>query len=107
MFHSIEMELKIASKASQAVTFPALLVAYFAKETANVGIDIVFEEVEVLDLSTKASVVLKDSSEGSVIGSADVLRKLASKSGQTRAQASVYHRYLSPRVLLRRSHFKG
>ena len=52
----------MATKASQAVTYPALLVAHLVKESAKVGIDIVLEDVEFLDPSSKASVTLSDQS---------------------------------------------
>lgn len=51
--------LNIASKANQATTFPALLVAYYAKESdPNASINVIFEEAEALKSGDKASVEL-------------------------------------------------
>ena len=51
--------LNIASKANQATTIPALLVAQYAKEAdPNASININFDEVEALKTGDKATVEL-------------------------------------------------
>lgn len=49
--------LNIASKANQATTFPALLVAHYAKEVdPNSSINVNFEEVDTLKAQENATV---------------------------------------------------
>lgn len=69
--------LKIASKANQAATFPALLVAAFAREldpSSNILIE--FAESDALDKGNKAITELTSSSGQNVTGPEIVLSKL-------------------------------
>jgi glutamyl-tRNA synthetase len=65
--------LNIASKANQATTFPALLVAHYAKESdPNASINVHFEEVEALKSGEKAAVELVVRSGTSKVGTENV-----------------------------------
>ena len=69
--------LNIASKANQATTVPALLVAQYAKEAdSNASININFEEIEDLKGGHKATVELAIGDAGSSYGSENVIEKL-------------------------------
>ena len=69
--------LKIASKANQAATFPALLVASFARELdPNANILIEFAESDSLDNANKAITGLTSSSGQKAVGPKEVLSKL-------------------------------
>lgn len=69
--------LNIASKANQATIFPALLVAYYAKEAdPNASININFEELEAHKSSEKATVELVLSNAAPIYGSEDVISSL-------------------------------
>lgn len=83
------MKLRIATKAPQATTFPILLVAHFAKETAKAEIDIDFEEAEILDTRSKATVILSYGSKNSISNLEDVLRKLAVTGDHSSSQKHV------------------
>ena len=66
--------LTIASNANQATTFPALLVAYYAKEAdPNSSININFEEVGKLKSGDNATVEIVVGSGTSTYGSKDVI----------------------------------
>ena len=71
--------LNIASKANQATTIPALLVAQYAKEAdANISININFDEVEALKTGNKAAVELVIGNGTSSYGSEHVISELMS-----------------------------
>ncbi len=71
--------LNIASKANQATTIPALLVAQYAKEAdPNASININFEEVEALKTGEKAAVELTIGNGTSSYGSEHVISELIS-----------------------------
>lgn len=66
--------LKVASKANQATTFPALLVAHYAKEAdPNTSININFEEVDTLKARDNATVEIVVGSGTSAYGSEKVI----------------------------------
>ena len=74
--------LDIASKASQATTFPSLLLSHLAKETdPTTKIDIKFEEVDCLDNNRKNAVTWTSAGNESVFGHEDVLSKLCQNTG--------------------------
>ena len=69
--------LNIASKANQAATFPALLVAAFARElNPNSNILIEFAESDSLENANKGIIELTSSSGQNAIGPGEVLSKL-------------------------------
>ena len=69
--------LHIASKANQATTLPALLVASYVKESAkDAAVDIRFEELESLKSEYKASVELVLGSATPVYGSEQSIHNL-------------------------------
>ena len=69
--------LNIASKANQATTIPALLVAQYAKEAdPNASININFDEVEALKTGDKATVELAIGHGTSSYGSEHVISEL-------------------------------
>ena len=69
--------LNIASKANQATTIPALLVAQYAKEAdPNASININFDEVEALKTGDKATVELVIGNGTSSYGSEHVISEL-------------------------------
>ena len=71
--------LNIASKANQATTLPALLVAQCAKESdPNASININFDEVEALKTGDKATVELVIGNGSSSYGSEHVISELIS-----------------------------
>ena len=71
------MKLNIASKANQATTFPALLVASYLKETdKNSALNIEFEEVESFKAGDTASVELNVDTSAPVYGSENAIYKL-------------------------------
>ncbi len=71
------MKLNIASKANQATTFPALLVASYLKETdKNSAWNIEFEEVESFKTDDTASVELTVDNSAPVHGSENAIYKL-------------------------------
>ena len=71
--------LKIATKANQAFTLPALLVARFAKEqNRNVFIDVHFEDVDTLKPNENALIELHQESKSSTSGSQEVINELIS-----------------------------
>ena len=71
--------LNIASKANQATTIPALLVAQYAKEAdPNASININFEEVEALKAGEKAAVELIIRNGTPSYGSEHVISELIS-----------------------------
>ena len=66
--------LNIASKANQATTFPALLVAHYTKEAdPNSSISINFEEVDTLKAGDDATVEIAVGSGTSAYGSQKVI----------------------------------
>ena len=69
--------LNIASKANQATTFPALLLAHYAKEAdPNSSINIRFEEVDRLSAGNNATVEIVVGSGISTYGSEKVIHDL-------------------------------
>ena len=69
--------INIASKANQATTFPALLVASYVKESANDSpVNIIFEETESLKPGHEATVELSLGSSTSVYGSENSIESL-------------------------------
>lgn len=69
--------LNVASKANQAATLPAVLVAQYAKECdPNASVNIKFEEVETLKSGDESSVELIVGSGTSVYGFEQVVRGL-------------------------------
>ncbi|KAI4141009.1 MAG: hypothetical protein LQ341_003640 [Variospora aurantia] len=69
--------LNIASKANQAITLPALLVAEYAREAdPNVKIVIEFKDVEVLDSSEKGELRFAMTGKPPVFASSQVIREL-------------------------------
>lgn len=69
--------LNVASKADQAATLPAVLVAQYAKECdPNASINIKFEEVETLKSGDGANVELIIGSGTSIYGFEQVIRRL-------------------------------
>ena len=71
--------LNIASKANQATTLPALLVAQYTKESdPNASININFDEVEALKTGDKATVELVIGNGTSSYGSEYVISELMS-----------------------------
>lgn len=69
--------LNIASKANQATTFPALLVAHYAKEAdPNSLINVNFEEVDNLKAGDNATVEIVIGSGTSTYGSEKVIADL-------------------------------
>lgn len=66
--------LNVASKANQATTFPALLVAHYAKEAdPNSSINVNFEEVDTLKSGDSATVEIVVGSGTSTYGSEEVI----------------------------------
>ena len=71
--------LNIASKANQATTIPALLVAQYAKEAdPNASININFDEVEALKSGDKSTVELAIGTGTSSYGSEHIISELMS-----------------------------
>ena len=71
--------LNVASKANQATTIPALLVAQYAKEAdPNASINIKFDEVEAFKTGDKATVELAVGNGTSSYGSEHVISELMS-----------------------------
>lgn len=71
--------INIASKANQATTIPALLVAQYAKEAdSNASINVNFDEVEALKTGDKAAVELVIGNGTSSYGSEHVISELMS-----------------------------
>ena len=69
--------LKIASKANQATTFPALLIANYAQVLdPKISIEVEFEEVEYLKSGDKVALELVVESESSTFGTKDVTNRL-------------------------------
>ena len=69
--------LNVASKANQATTLPALLVAHYAKECEHsVSIDIKIEDVDTLKSGDKASIELAQGSSSSTYGCKEVIDEL-------------------------------
>lgn len=69
--------LNIASKANQAITLPALLVASYAKELdSKTEITIKFEEVDTLDSGDKAHIELIVGKDAPTYGFEQVISKL-------------------------------
>ncbi|KAL9016666.1 MAG: hypothetical protein Q9185_005993 [Variospora sp. 1 TL-2023] len=69
--------LTIASKANQAMTLPALLVAQYAREAdPNVKIVIEFKDVEVLDSSEKSELEFAMTGKPPVFASSQAIREL-------------------------------
>lgn len=69
--------LNIASKANQATTLPAVLVAQYAKESdPKVSVNVNFEEVEALKIGQQAAVELVVGSGTSTYGSEQVINGL-------------------------------
>ena len=69
--------LSIASKANQATTFPALLIAHYAKEAdPKSSIDVKFEEVDTLKAGDNATVEIVVGSGTSTYGSEKVINGL-------------------------------
>lgn len=69
--------VNVASKANQATTFPALLVAHYAKEAdPNSSIDVKFEEVETLNAGDNATVEIIVGSGTSTYGAEKVIEGL-------------------------------
>ena len=69
--------LTIASKANQATTFPALLVAHNAKEAdSKASITVNFEEVDTLKAENKPTVEIVVGSGTSTYGSEKVIEVL-------------------------------
>ena len=69
--------LQIASKANQAATLPALLVASYAKESdPNASLNVNFEEVDILKSSSKAAIELVVGNRPSCIGLEKVISEL-------------------------------
>lgn len=76
-FRVIMSTLNIASKANQATTLPAVLVAQYAKESdPNASINVNFEEVEALKAGDQAAVELVVGSGTSTYGCEQVIRSL-------------------------------
>lgn len=70
-------KLRIASRANQATTFPALLVASYVKESSrDSSVDIIFEEIESLKSEHEAATELLLGSATSVYGSENSIEKL-------------------------------
>ena len=66
--------LNIASKANQASTFPALLIAHYAKEAdPDTSVNISFEEVDTLNARDNATVEIVVGSGTSTYGSEKVI----------------------------------
>ena len=71
--------LKVASKANQATTLPALLVAAFVRESnSDATLKINHEEVDILNSGDNASVALVQENKASIYGSKDVIEELLS-----------------------------
>lgn len=71
--------LNIASKANQATTIPALLIATYAKESdSNATVKVNFEDVDILKSGDKASVELVQGSSASTYGCENVVGELLS-----------------------------
>ena len=69
--------LNIASKANQATTFPALMVAHYAKEAdPNSSINVNFEEVDTLKAADNATVEVVVGTGTSTYGSENVIDSL-------------------------------
>lgn len=74
VFSSEMATLNLASKANQATTFPALLVAQYAKEAdSNTSININFEEVDTLKAQDNPTVEIAVGSGTSAYGSEKVI----------------------------------
>lgn len=71
--------LNIASKANQATTLPALLVANYAKESdSKATVNVHLEDVDVLKSGDKASVELVQGSSSPAYGCENVINELLS-----------------------------
>lgn len=71
--------LNIASKANQASTLPALLVAHYAKECdQSISIGFKVEDVDSLEIGDKATIELVQESGTSTFGCDTVIDKLIS-----------------------------
>lgn len=71
--------LNIASKANQATTLPALLVANYAKESdSKATINVRFEDVDILKSGDKASVELVQGNTAPTYGFGNVIKELLS-----------------------------
>ena len=71
--------LNVASKANQASTLPALLVAAFVRETnSDATLKINYEDVDILKSGDNASVELVKENNDSICGSKDVIEELLS-----------------------------
>lgn len=69
--------MNIASKANQATTFPALLVASYAQETSKNGtVNIKFDEVESLKTGEQISVKTVAGTDAPVHGPESAISKL-------------------------------
>ena len=69
--------LNIASKANQAITFPALLVASFVNDSdSDTQISVNFDEVDVLNTQDKEVVELSLGANESTYGSQEVIGKM-------------------------------
>ena len=69
--------LNLASKANQATTFPALMVAHYAKEAdPNSAINVIFEEIDTLKAADNATVEVVVGSGTSTYGFQNVIDSL-------------------------------
>ena len=70
------MKLNVASKANQAITFPAVLVAHYIQELdPHVSLKTNFEEVDALKFGDAASIELMLGDGTSITGTDRVLQK--------------------------------
>ena len=68
----------VASKANQASTFPAILIAQYAAESdPNANIQIKYEEVDRLKSGDEAAIEVTIGTEPSKYGSQDVIKSLS------------------------------
>lgn len=73
----METIVSIASKANQATTLPALLVASYAKEVCpNASITANFDEIDILNASDGASVELILGNDSPIYGSEKVIENI-------------------------------
>ena len=71
--------LNVASKANQASTLPALLLATFVRETnSDATLKISYEDVDILKSGDNASVEIVQEDKASIYGSKDVIEELLS-----------------------------
>ncbi len=71
--------LNIASKANQATTLPALLVANYAKESdSKASINVHFQDVDILKSGNKTSVELVQGNSSPTYGCDNVINELLS-----------------------------